>query len=272
MGRRALSGCAPRKAAIWRVLPALSLVFTLSPAERVAAARISVDAAGSVRPDPFERANRRIYAISKGFDRAVLGPVAHGYIGATPAVLRNRVSTFIYNLGEPKTALNDALQGRPAPAGRAVGRLVINTTVGLGGLFDVASQAGVAGSQADFGQTLGRYGVRTGPYLFVPFLGPSDVRDSVGALVDVVSDPVAWATGGLNTIFAAARGGITALDARAQADSAIRALDDATDPYATARSAYLQNRAAVIDSARGRAPALPDFDAPPGPSETSASE
>ena len=209
-----------------------------------------------------------MYSVGAGLDRAILGPVTHLYMGATPAVLRNRISAFIYNLGEPRSVVNDVLQGRPAPAGRAVDRLVINSTVGLGGLFDVASHVGVAGSQADFGQTLGRYGVRTGPYLFIPFLGPSDVRDGVGALIDAVSDPIAWATGGLGTTFAAARGGVTALDTRAQADGAIRALNDATDPYATVRSAYLQNRAAAVDAARGRAPSLPDFDAPAGPSET----
>jgi phospholipid-binding lipoprotein MlaA len=272
MGRRALLGDPPRKTAIWRVLPAVGLALALLPAERVAAAPVADapaanDAAGSAPSDPFERANRRMYSISKGLDRAILGPVAHVYLGA-PAALRDRVSAAIYNLGEPRTVGNDILQGRPAPAGRAGARFVINSTVGLGGLFDVASHAGIAGSQADFGQTLGRYRVGTGPYLFIPFLGPSDVRDGLGWLIDTASDPVAWATGGLNTTFAAARGGVTVLDARAQADGAIRALDDATDPYATARSAYLQHRAAAVDEARGRAPSLPDFDEPASPSDS----
>jgi phospholipid-binding lipoprotein MlaA len=262
----------PRKAAIRRVLPALSLALALLPAERVAAATVTDHPTGSAHADPFEGANRRMYSVSNGLDRAIVGPVTHAYMGATPAVVRNRVSAFIYNLGEPRTAVNDVLQGRPAPAGRAVARLLINTTAGLGGLFDVASHVGIAGSQADFGQTLGRYGVRTGPYLFIPLLGPSNVRDGVGALVDTVSDPVAWATGGLNTTFAAARGGVTALDMRAQADDAIHALKDAIDPYATARSAYLQNRAATVDEALGRAPTLPDFDEPASPSEAARSE
>jgi phospholipid-binding lipoprotein MlaA len=265
MGRRALFGDAPRKTAIRRVLPALGLAFALLPAARVAAAPAATDATDSAHADPFERANRRMYSISIGLDRAIVGPVVHVYMGATPAVLRNRISAFIYNLGEPRTTINDVLQGRPAPAGRAVARLVMNTTVGLGGLFDVASHVGLAGSQADFGQTLGRYAVRTGPYLFIPFLGPADVRDGLGMVIDSVSDPVAWATGGLGTTFAAARGGVAMLDARAQADGAVHALDDATDPYATARSAYLQARAAMVDQARGRAPSLPDFDEPARP-------
>lgn len=264
MGHMTHFGGAPRRSAIGRVLPALGLAFALLPDGRA----LAKDAAGPAHPDPFESANRRMYSVSNGLDRAIVGPITHAYMGATPTVFRNRVSAFVYNLGEPRTVVNDVLQARPALAGRAVARLAINTTIGLGGLFDVASRMGVAGSQADFGQTLGRYGVRTGPYLFIPILGPSNVRDGMGAVIDAVSDPVAWATGGLNTTFAAARGGVTAIDTRAQADSAIGALNDAIDPYATARSAYLQNRAATVDEARGRTPSLPDFDEPASAPET----
>lgn len=272
MGRPILFGDTSRKTAIGRALPALGLIVALLPAEQAAATPVANHAVGSAHADPFEGANREMFSLSNAIDRAIFGPVAHLYMRVTPEVLRNRVSAFVYNLGEPRTAVNDVLQGRPAPAGRAVARLVINTTVGVGGLFDVASHVGVAGSQADFGQTLGRYGVRTGPYLFVPFLGPSNVRDSVGALVDAVSDPVAWATGGLDTTFAAARGGVTTLDTRAQADSELHALDDAIDPYATVRSAYLQSRAATIDEARGQTPSLPDFDEPASPSKAPDAE
>ena len=97
------------------------------------------------------------------------------------------------------------------------------------------------------------------------------MRDGVGAVIDAVSDPVAWATGGLGTTFAAARGGVTVLDTRAQQSIAVHALDDAIDPYATVRSAYRQIRAAAVDEARGRAPPLPDFDEPASPSETASS-
>jgi phospholipid-binding lipoprotein MlaA len=255
-------------------LSAVGLALVLLPAEQVAAAA----PAPAAHVDPFERTNRWMYAVSLGLDRAVLSPVVHVYTRVTPAVLRNRISAVIQNLGEPRTAINEALQGRPAPAGRAVARLAINTTVGLGGLFDVASRVGVARSQADFGQTLGRYGVATGPYLFVPFLGPSNVRDGLGHLIDSATDPVAWITGGLSSPFAArlvdggvtvrlVDGGVTTLDARAQAEDAMHALDDAIDPYATIRSAYLQMREAAVDEARGQAPSLPDLD-DPAPTET----
>ena len=99
-------------------------------------------------------------------------------------------------------------------------------------------------------------------------MGPSNVRDGLGALVDAVTDPVAWATGGLGVAFDVARGGVTTLDTRVQADGAIHALDDAIDPYATVRSAYLQLREASVDEARGRAPSLPDFDDPAPATET----
>jgi len=259
-----------------RVLPAVSLALALVPATPVFAtpvadaarpAAATATAMGPAHGDPFERTNRRMYALSNAIDRAILAPIVHVYLRA-PAALRDRVSAFIYNLGEPRTAANDVLQGRPRAAGKTLARLVINSTVGVGGLFDVASRAGLAGSQADFGQTLGRWGAGTGPYLFFPFLGPTNVRDGLGGLIDSVSDPVAWATGGLGTTFAGARGGVTTLDTRAQADSEIQALDDAIDPYATIRSAYLQNRAATVDQARGQAPSLPDFDDPAPASET----
>jgi phospholipid-binding lipoprotein MlaA len=258
-----------RQTATRRVLPAVGLALALLPAQQVAAAPVANDATGSAHSDPFEGVNRRMYSISMGLDRAIIAPVTHLYLRA-PAALRNRISAFIYNLGEPRTVLNDVLQFRPRPAGQAVARLVINTTVGLGGLFDVAaSHAGLAGDASDFGQTLGRWGIRTGPYLFVPFLGPTNVRDGFGGVIDALADPVAWATGGLGTTFAGARGGVTSLDTRAQADSQLSALDDAIDPYATVRSAFLQSRAALVDLARGRAPTLPDFD-DPAPQEAAA--
>jgi phospholipid-binding lipoprotein MlaA len=216
-----------------------------------------------------------MYAVSLGLDRAIMGPIAHAYMGATPAVIRDRVSAFVYNLGEPRTVINDVFQVRPVSAGRAVARLAVNSTVGVGGLFDVASRLGVAKSEADFGQTLGRYGVATGPYLFVPFMGPSSVRDGLGHLFDAVTDPLAWATGGLggarSVTFSVASGGVSTLDTRAHADSEMHALDDALDPYATVRSAYLQLREGAVAEARGRPPSLPDFD-DPAASETASSE
>jgi phospholipid-binding lipoprotein MlaA len=169
----------------------------------------------------------------------------------------------VYNLGEPSTALEDVLQLHPKRAGVTTARFVINSTVGLLGMFDVAARWGLDGHGSDFGQTLGRYGAHPGPYLYVPVVGPLNLRDGVGRVVDVVTDPVGFVTGPITSTIGGVRYGGTALDQRALADPAFEALDDATDPYVTARSAYSQYRAAIVQSATGEAQALPDFDAEP---------
>lgn len=213
--------------------------------------------------DPWQPVNRQMFAVGMGVDHAVLRPIAHGYVRVTPQGLRNRVSSMVYNLGEPSTALEDVLQGRPRRAGRASLRFVVNSTVGVLGMFDVAKHWGVAPHESDFGQTLALYGAKPGPYLYVPVVGPLNVRDGVGRVVDVVTDPVGFVTGPVTTTIGATRMGATALDQRVASDGAFNALDDALDPYATTRSAYTQYRAAIVAKATGEAQALPDFDMDP---------
>jgi phospholipid-binding lipoprotein MlaA len=185
-----------------------------------------------------------------------------------PAPVRNRVSSALDNLGEPGTALNDLVQGHPKRAGVATARFVVNSTVGLLGMFDVASRMKLPYHEADFGQTLGRYGAQPGPYLYVPIVGPSNLRDGLGRIVDFFTDPVSLLTGGVTTTAGATLFAATTIDFRAGADSAFRALEDATDPYATARSAYTQRRAAFVHAATGEAEVLPDFE--PAPADVSA--
>ncbi|HET6969634.1 MAG TPA: VacJ family lipoprotein [Phenylobacterium sp.] len=264
-GRRALGG----------LLAAVGLALAAAPGgalAQTAGAQTQVDEASvTARPyDPLEKANRGVYGFSMGLDHAVVGPIAHGYMAVAPKPVRNRVSAFIYNLGEPGTVINDGLQGHPRRAGRAAGRFLLNSTVGVLGLFDVASRAGIAAHDADFGQTLGRYGFEPGPYLYIPIIGPLDLRDGVGRVVDIVTDPVSLFTGGITTPFGATRTSLSAVDTRVQTDGAFRALEDATDPYATARSAYTQHRVFVVHQATGEVSDLPDFDAPPpSPAEPS---
>lgn len=210
--------------------------------------------------DPLEGFNRGSYAFSMGLDRAFFRPVAHGYMAVTPTQARHRVSAFVYNLGEPSTFLNDVLQGKPKRAGRTTARFAINSTVGLLGLFDVAAGMGIRSHDADFGQTFGRYGVKPGPYLYVPVLGPLNFRDGVGRVFDFFTDPVGIAGGGWTTTFGASRLVIQTIDTRANADLAFRGLDQAIDPYATARSAYGQHREALVREATGAVQELPDFD------------
>jgi phospholipid-binding lipoprotein MlaA len=166
----------------------------------------------------------------------------------------------VYNLGEPSTTVNDILQGKPKRAGRSSARFLINSTIGVLGIWDVATGMGLKAHDADFGQTFGRYGVRPGPYLYVPVIGPSNFRDGVGRVLDFFTDPVGIVGGGYTTTFGATRLGVQTVDTRARADTAFRALDDATDPYVTARSAYGQYREAFIREATGEVQALPDFD------------
>jgi phospholipid-binding lipoprotein MlaA len=216
--------------------------------------------------DPLEGFNRASFGVSMGLDRAVIGPIAHGYMAVTPKPVRNRVSSVIYNLGEPSTALNDVLQGHPKRFGVTTSRFVINSTIGLLGLFDVAAGMGLQGHGADFGQTFGRYGVKPGPYLYVPVMGPLSFREGVGRALDFATDPVGIVGGGYRSTFGATRLGVGVVDVRARADGAFRALDDSVDPYATARSAYGQYRESFLREATGEVQALPDFDDAPSTS------
>lgn len=222
--------------------------------------------------DPLEGFNRGSYGFSMGLDHAVLRPVAHGYMAVTPRPVRHRVSSVIYNLGEPSTTLNDILQGRPKRAGRSSARFLINSTVGVLGLWDVASKMNLPAHDADFGQTFGRYGIKPGPYLYVPIIGPSSFREGVGRVLDFFTDPVGIVGGGYTTTFGATRLVTQTVDTRARADTAFRALDDATDPYATARSAFGQYREAFVREATGKAQVLPDFDDIPTDPAAVASE
>ncbi|HZC15657.1 MAG TPA: VacJ family lipoprotein [Caulobacteraceae bacterium] len=214
--------------------------------------------------DPWSRFNHKSYRFTRAVDRAVIAPVIHAYIRVTPQPVRHGLSSAIDNLTEPRTVGNDILQGRFKPAGEAAGRFVLNTVFGLGGFLDVATGAGLEKHESDFGQTLGRYGAPSGPYIFVPLAGPSSVRDGFGRLVDVFADPLGYAFGGVNTIFNGARAGVGVVVDRDNADEQLNQVDsDFTDPYAAIRSAYSQQRANQIDIARGRAPNtvsdLPDF-------------
>jgi phospholipid-binding lipoprotein MlaA len=189
--------------------------------------------------DPWERMNRVTYRFNDAFDRAIAKPAARGYRKITPQVVRTGIGNFLDNLQSPVVMVNDLLQGQFKAFASDTGRLLLNTTLGIGGLLDPATAAGLDKNDRDFGQTLGKWGLRTGPYLVIPFLGPSDVRDAVGRVADVYSDPRHyirnnWLSWGL--------WGLGALDTRARLLDADAAITGAYDPYAFIRSAYLQHR------------------------------
>ncbi|MDX6751289.1 VacJ family lipoprotein [Geminicoccaceae bacterium 1502E] len=134
--------------------------------------------------DPFEPVNRSIYRFNASFDRYIFLPVVRGYEWLLPDPVERRVSSFFSNLGEIRNAANGLLQARPEVASRATIRFAVNSTLGLLGLFDVAGAMGVEQQREDFGQTLGRWGVSGGPYIVLPILGPSNLRDTTGTVVD----------------------------------------------------------------------------------------
>ncbi len=231
----------------------------LAVAALVGAPAAAAPAAG----DPWEGLNRRGYAINRFFDKVLIRPAAMIYRALTPGAIGKGLHNAVTNLGEPLVFINDVLQLRPRRAAEAAGRFTFNSTLGLGGLIDVVAYDGVPHHDNGFGDTLGRYGVKPGPYLFIPVIGPSTVRDLFGAGVDIVTDPVHWANYPYRTEIGVADTIVGGLDTRAAADDELKAiLADAADPYATLRSVYLQYRQGEIDETRGapRLPPLPEID------------
>ena len=141
--------------------------------------------------DPYERLNRRSFALDQVLERRAIRPAAVFYAHAVPSFLRARLRAAFSNVGEPIVLINDLLQGRPATAGRTFARLAVNTTFGLAGFFDVAARQ-LPHHDNGFGVTLGRYGVRPGPYVYLPVLGPSTFRDLAGSGVDIALNPLTW--------------------------------------------------------------------------------
>lgn len=194
------------------------------------------------RPDPqdrFERFNRGVYKFNDGLDRAVAKPVARAYVKITPRPIRTGVANFLSNLESPITIANELLQGKLKDMGVDTARLVINTTIGIGGLFDPATKLGLQAGDEDFGQTLGKWGVSSGPYLMLPVLGPSTVRDGFGRVPDTFLHPRYYIKNDWT------RYGLVALDfvdTRAGLLQTEDVLQRSFDPYAFLRNAYLQRR------------------------------
>ena len=207
--------------------------------------------------DPFEGFNRASYKFNDALDRAILKPTAKGYKAITPQFVETGVSNFFSNLGQPTVILNDLLQAKFKPALSDTGRFLLNTTVGIGGLFDPASKAGLDRNDEDFGQTLGKWGVPSGPYLMVPFFGPSTVRDGFGSGVDVFSDPVHYIE---RDAWRYSLQGMNLIDARARRLSLEDTLNQTYDKYGFIRNAYLQQREYQVTD--GNAP-NPKFDDEP---------
>lgn len=224
-----------------------------------APAAIEAMPAGSIERtpgDPLENFNRRMFSAFQSTDRRFVRPAAMAYKHVVPKPVRSGIRNVLSNLGEPIVFLNDLLQLKPGRALRTLVRFAANSTIGIGGLVDVARTPGVnlPHRSNGFGNTLAYYGVGPGPYLFLPFVGPTTLRDLIGAQGDGFVLPVAVGNPFDRWQFQLPRGVLGALDQRAESDGDMKALlDGAVDPYATLRSVYLQNRAAEIQELHGRA-------------------
>ena len=212
---------------------------------------ISLCSCATTDPDPLEPVNRQIFAFNDAVDGAVFKPLAQGYVAVLPGPVRSGVHNIFTNLRTPTTMINQFLQGKPREGGRAAGRFLINTTVGLLGIFDVATGWGFAADREDFGQTLAAWGVPPGPFLMVPFLGPTNARDGVGTFAGLYTYPPTYADDDLVWWLY----GIDLLQTRAELLQAEKMLSG--DRYLFVRDAYLQRRDALIRD--GEAPARDPF-------------
>jgi phospholipid-binding lipoprotein MlaA len=202
--------------------------------------------------DPLEPTNRVFYAVNNGLDTVILRPAAQAYRFVVPGGVRTGIHNVLSNLGTPVQLSNDVLQGKPVRAGDTAMRFLINSTVGLVGVFDVATGWGYPNHDTDFGMTLANWGVPDGPFLFLPVLGPSNPRDFAGFGVDMAQDPFTWVghTTAL-TVVNWTRFGLNALDSRERyLDPVDQIKKTALDPYATFRSLYRQHREGQIKELR----------------------
>jgi len=212
--------------------------------------------------DPFESANRTVFKFNDAVDHAVLKPVAQGYNWLLPQFARTVVTNFFGNFGDAYTMVNNYLQGKGTEGTEDLMRVAMNTVFGVGGLFDFASQAGLPKHYQDFGLTLGHYGVQQGPYLVIPLLGPSTIRDGAGLVVDYFADPIGYID---PTWVATTLYGVRLINTRASLIGASDLLSEAAlDKYSFVRGGYLQRRQYEIDGGSSAAPVYQDVGEPTG--------
>jgi phospholipid-binding lipoprotein MlaA len=216
--------------------------------------------------DPFEGYNRAIFSFNNAFDNAIGKPVAKGYRAVVPQPARTGIRNVLKNLKSPVIFGNQVLQGDLKGAANTLGRTVINTLIGVGGLFDVAEAGGIPYESEDFGQTLGVWGVGNGPYVVLPLLGPSSFRDAAGMTVDAFADPLnIYLRNTDQDEWLYARLGVTAVDTREEFLEILNDLEkNSIDYYSAMKSSYIQRRIALIadESPNDAAStAIPDYDA-----------
>lgn len=212
-----------------------------------------------VSADPWQGMNRKIYSFNNGVDKAILKPVAKGYNKVVPKPAKRGVSNFLSNLREPLYVFNNLLQGKFDRALSSTYRFIVNSTIGVGGLFDVAKKHDVSPAKEDFGQTLAAWGVKPGPYIMLPFLGPSNLRDGVG----FVTDTSVYYPYSLITDSSSASTSLTLLNVvntRVGFLGPDNLLEQQLDPYSFLKTAYEETRLNAIYDGRPPEKEEEDFD------------
>lgn len=221
-----------------RSLRAFAMIFVL-----VAAAACSTVQTPSTA-DPYESMNRSVFTFNDALDRAIVKPVAKGYQAALPSPVRGCITNFFSNVGDVFIGINNLLQGKVKDAGGDFCRVALNSTVGILGLFDVATDLGLPKHNEDFGQTFGRWGADAGPYLVLPVFGPSSVRDGAGFVMDSLTNPLRQVD---DTAVRNSLVGTRIVDQRSELLSTTDTVDSlALDRYSFVRDAYLARRRSLV--------------------------
>lgn len=258
-GRRGMASAAPFSASLAAVL--ITSLSVSGCATRPPASDPDALADYKANNDPLEPTNRVFYAFNDGLLTYVLTPVARGYNYIFPAPVRTGIHNVLNNMASPVQLANDVLETKPRRAGDTFVRFIVNSTVGIGGVFDVAKLIGYPDHSAEGATTLALWGIPAGPYLYLPVFGPSGVRDGVGRGVDTIVSPYTWvAFNGINHLNTISTG-LAAVDAIAPHIDDLKKLNEqALDPYATQRSLYRQIRQTDVDAVRNdRRATVPDW-------------
>jgi phospholipid-binding lipoprotein MlaA len=210
--------------------------------------------------DPLENINRFFFDLNQRLDRNAGAPAATAYKDTVPQTVRGGLHNVLDNLGGPVTVANSLLQAKFEGAATAMGRFVVNTTIGVAGIFDVATDWGMPGRNRDFGETMGTYGVPPGPYLVLPFRGSTDVRDFAGNYIDGYASPLHYVRYEGNNYVGLVKSTLGSMDNRSNNIVTFRDIQrTSVDYYATMRTLYMERRARLIEDKPIRTAELPDF-------------
>ncbi len=218
------------------------------------------DADATLASDPLEGMNRFFFNVNQRLDRDAGKPAATAYRENVPQTVRGGLHNMLENLGGPVTVVNDLLEVQFENAGIAAGRFLVNTTIGMAGIFDVATDWGMPGRDRDFGETLGTYGVPTGPYLVLPLRGSTDVRDFAGNYLDGYATPLHFVRYDGNQYVGWMKSTLSSMDNRSKDIVTYQDIErSSVDYYATMRTLYLERRARLVEDRTVRTAELPDF-------------